>query len=54
MAQALVMPERPIDWEVGAGWEPLCEALGVPIPDEPFPRTNTTAEFLQRTKRGSP
>lgn len=44
----LAPPERLIDWEVGAGWDPLCKALGVPVPDEPFPRTNTTEEFRQR------
>jgi hypothetical protein len=22
--------------------------LGVPVPDEPFPHTNTTKEFLER------
>jgi hypothetical protein len=40
-----VPADRLIDYEVGSGWEPLCNALGVPIPDEPFPRTNTTDEF---------
>ena len=30
------------------GWEPLCRALGVPVPDEPFPRVNTREEFLAR------
>ena len=29
----------------GDGWEPLCTALGVPVPDEPFPHTNTAADF---------
>ncbi|MDH3683177.1 MAG: sulfotransferase family protein, partial [Acidimicrobiia bacterium] len=27
------------------GWGPLCEALGCPVPDEPFPRLNDSAEF---------
>jgi hypothetical protein len=26
------------------GWEPICERLGVAVPDEPFPLTNTTSE----------
>jgi hypothetical protein len=38
-------PARLVIWRPGDGWEPLCEALGVPVPDEPFPVTNTTAEF---------
>ncbi len=32
-------------WQPGDGWEPLCAALGVDVPDEPFPRLNDTAEF---------
>ena len=27
------------------GWEPLCTFLDVPVPDEPFPRTNNREEF---------
>ena len=37
--------ERLLIWEVTDGWGPLCQALGVPVPDRPFPRTNTKAEF---------
>jgi hypothetical protein len=29
------------------GWEPLCAALGVPVPDEPFPHTNMRAEWTR-------
>jgi len=32
-------------FEVKEGWEPLCEFLGKPVPDEPFPRTNNREEF---------
>lgn len=38
--------ERLVDWTAADGWEPLCAALGVPVPDEPFPHTNTRAEWL--------
>ena len=38
--------DRLIDWQPGDGWAPLCHALGVAVPDEPFPHTNTTAEFV--------
>ena len=34
-----------VEWQPADGWGPLCAALGVDEPDEPFPRTNTTAEF---------
>ncbi len=38
-------PERFVDWQASDGWEPLCAALGVPVPDEPFPHVNSRAEF---------
>lgn len=34
-------------YEVKEGWGPLCAFLGVPIPDEPFPRTNQREEFWE-------
>jgi hypothetical protein len=43
--RATVPPEQLIDWKPQDGWGPLCEALDVPVPAEPFPLTNTTAEF---------
>jgi len=43
-----VPADRLIVHEVGAGWEPLCEALNRPIPDRPYPRTNSTEEFRDR------
>jgi hypothetical protein len=36
---------RLLEWRATDGWEPLCEALGVPVPDEPFPHTNTREEW---------
>jgi hypothetical protein len=35
-------------WQAGDGWEPLCKALKLPVPDEPFPHSNTTEEFQAR------
>ncbi|MFW6058694.1 MAG: sulfotransferase, partial [Phycisphaeraceae bacterium] len=32
----------------GEGWEKLCPFLGLPVPDEPFPRSNTKQEKTQR------
>ncbi len=43
--RAEVPPGRLVEWQPGDGWSPLCEALGVAVPDEPFPHVNTTAEF---------
>lgn len=46
-----VPAERLIVWELGRdGWEPLADALGVPVPDEPFPHLHDTNEF--RTEFG--
>jgi hypothetical protein len=33
--------ERLLQWRAADGWAPLCAALGVPEPDEPFPKINT-------------
>ena len=43
--RASVPSERLLVWEPGDGWEPICEALGRPVPDTPFPHVNTSAEF---------
>jgi hypothetical protein len=46
--QDAVAPDRLLVYEVASGWPPLCDYLGVAVPDEPFPRVNTTAEFQAR------
>ena len=43
-----VPAERLLVFEAKQGWGPLCEFLGVPVPSEPFPRVNDTAEFKRR------
>ncbi len=42
--RAGVGAERLLEWTVSDGWEPICERLGVAVPDEPFPVTNSTSE----------
>jgi sulfotransferase family protein len=37
--------DRLLEWTAAQGWAPLCAALGVPVPDAPFPHVNTTEEF---------
>ena len=32
------------------GWEPLCEFLGKPVPDMPFPNVNDRASFVSRVR----
>jgi Sulfotransferase domain len=45
------VPEnRLLVYDVKEGWEPLCEFLGVEVPDEPFPRTNDTAQMRRRLR----
>jgi len=43
-----VPKERLLVWEAADGWEPICAALGVPVPSEPFPHTNTREEWRAR------
>ncbi len=42
--RAAVPSGQLLEWTAAEGWEPLCERLGVAVPDEPFPTTNTTEE----------
>jgi hypothetical protein len=44
--------DRLVVFDVREGWAPLCDALGMPVPDEPFPHLNDTAAF--RTMLGMP
>ena len=46
--KATVPAERVLVWSPADGWEPLCELLGVPVPDAPFPRVNDSAMFANR------
>ncbi len=41
-----VPADRLLEWTATDGWAPICERLGLPVPDEAFPLTNTTEEFL--------
>jgi hypothetical protein len=42
---ASVPADELLVYDVAEGWPPLCEFLDTPVPDEPFPRLNSTAEF---------
>lgn len=46
--RASVPTDRLVEWQPGDGWKPLADALGVDVPDEPFPHTNSTEEFRAR------
>ncbi|KAK0752869.1 hypothetical protein B0T18DRAFT_335703, partial [Schizothecium vesticola] len=38
--RGLVPPERLLEYQLGDGWSPLCEFVGRPVPDVPFPKVN--------------
>lgn len=46
---AHVPAERLLVWEASDGWEPLCAALGVEVPEADFFHRNTAAEFRERS-----
>ncbi|HUV11792.1 MAG TPA: sulfotransferase, partial [Acidimicrobiia bacterium] len=48
--RAAIPIERLVEWSPGDGWDPLCAALGMAVPSEPFPHVNTTEDF--RTMAG--
>jgi len=45
-----VPAEKLLVFEAREGWAPLCEFLEVPVPDMPYPKTNTTEDFLAMVK----
>jgi hypothetical protein len=47
---AAVPADRLLLWRPGDGWEPICRALDLPVPDEAFPHVNSTDDF--RTMAG--
>ncbi len=46
--------ERLLVYQAGQGWEPLCAFLDVPVPAEPYPSENNTAEFQARVAARKP
>jgi len=51
--KADVPADRLLVWEPADGWEPLCEFLGVAVPEGPVPRVNDTAAFAEGILGGS-
>jgi len=43
-----VPSEQLLVWTVDQGWEPLCEFLGEPVPDQPFPYMNKSESVVKR------
>ena len=40
-------PERLLEWHATDGWEPICRALYLPIPESPFPWSNRRSEWKE-------
>jgi hypothetical protein len=40
-----IPPDRLLVWKASEGWPPLCSALDLPVPDEPFPWVNRRSEW---------
>jgi hypothetical protein len=43
--RAAIPADRLLVFDVSEGWDPLCRFLGVPRPEGPFPRVNSTEQF---------
>lgn len=45
--RAKVSADRLLVYEVNQGWDPLCEFLGVPVPESEFPHRYEASELLR-------
>ncbi|KAK3944593.1 P-loop containing nucleoside triphosphate hydrolase protein [Diplogelasinospora grovesii] len=46
----MVPKDKLLVMDLKEGWQPLCDFLGVPVPDEPFPRANDSAAAEKTAK----
>ena len=46
----IVPKDKLLVFEVKQGWQPLCDFLNVPVPENPFPRINDT-EAMNEARR---
>jgi len=42
-----VPSNRLLEWRTTEGWEPICRVLGLPVPNVPFPWTNSRSEWIR-------
>ena len=49
-----IAKERLLVFEAADGWGPLCEFLGIDIPETDYPRVNTTEDFQKHFKTAKP
>lgn len=45
--RAAVPADRLLVFTVNEGWKPLCDFIGVPVSEAPFPQVNDRAQFQQ-------
>jgi len=43
--QSAFSSDRLLTYELGSGWDPICHFLDKPVPETPFPKSNTTDDF---------
>ncbi len=48
--QLEIPANRLLVYQVQEGWEPLCDFLEQPVPEEPFPKANQRSEFKAKNK----
>jgi hypothetical protein len=48
----VIPPDRLLVYHVSQGWGPLCDFLGVPVPQGTMPKVNSTEEFRARVASG--
>ncbi len=51
--KAAVRPERLLVFSADQGWKPLCDLLGVAVPDTPFPNVNDRAAIKKTLRQMS-
>ena len=50
LVRSLVPKDRLLEFQLSDGWGPLCEFLGKPVPESPFPHVNDSASNGQSFK----
>ncbi len=45
--QSEIPADRLLTFDLRDGWRPLCDFLGVEVPDVPFPKTNSSKAFVE-------
>jgi hypothetical protein len=53
--QSVIPADRLLTLDLRDGWQPLCDFLEVEVPEIPFPKTNSSKEFVnEEWKQGQP